>query len=159
MADPENYKSISLDIETYNLLKTVAEAECRRIGMQVRWMIKQGMVNPPSPNITAMPTAPATVKAVRVKPRGKIFTNSGTAQILVRFFETNATLSVADFRDIEVEDVYKTIVNIEAKGELRRIGHSKPGLWHITPRGVAKAREILRRRVEEEQCSQVFKTG
>ena len=29
MADPENYKSISLDLDTYNLLKTVSEAECR----------------------------------------------------------------------------------------------------------------------------------
>jgi len=158
MADPENYKSISLDLDTYNLLKTVAEAECRSIGMQVRWMIKQGMVNPPSPNVTAMPTASATVKAV-VKPRGKIFTNSGTAQILMRFYETNATLSVADFQDVGVEDVYKTLVNIEQKGELRRISHGKPGLWHITPSGVAKAREIIRRRNEEDACKQVFNTG
>ncbi len=156
MADPENYKSISLDLDTYNLLKTVAEAECRSIGMQVRWMIKQGMVNPPSPIVSAMPTAPATVKAVRVKPRGKVFTNSGTAQILVRFYETNATLSVADFRDLELVDIYKTLCNIEQKGELKRVGHAKPGLWYITPAGVAKAREIIRRRAQDAAAEKMY---
>ena len=108
MADPEQYKSVSLDLDTYNLLKTVAEAECRSIGLQIRWMIKNGMVNPTSPNVSPSALIPAqqpipTMTSVkRRKGSKKLFTSGATCEILLRLFNTNATLTASDFVDADL---------------------------------------------------------
>ena len=33
-------KDIKIDIETYNVLRQAADAECRSIPMQIRWLVK-----------------------------------------------------------------------------------------------------------------------
>ena len=149
MADPENYKSISVDIDTYNLLKTVADAECRTVGMQIRWMIKNGMVNPTSQTMQAPTvTAPKSkIKVKRSKRGGKLISYGGTAEILLRLYETNATLTARDFMDIaEIEDPSGALYNLARRGDAQRLGDDKPHKYHITAQGTAKAREIIRRR-------------
>ena len=39
--DTNNYKSVSIDIETYEILAKIASHECRTVGGQIRWLIKQ----------------------------------------------------------------------------------------------------------------------
>ena len=39
--DTTKFKSVSIDIETYDILAKVAEHECRSIGGQIQWLIKQ----------------------------------------------------------------------------------------------------------------------
>jgi len=149
MADPENYKSISVDPDTYHLLKTVADAECRSVAMQIRWMIKNGMVNPPSQTMPA-PAAAAPTSRIKVKRRkggNKVITHGGTAEILLRLYETNATLTARDFMDIaEIEDPSGALYNLARRGDAQRLGDDKPHKYHITAQGTAKAREIIRRR-------------
>mgnify|MGYP003112090689 FL=1 len=149
MADPEQYKSISVDIDTYNLLKTVADAECRTVGMQIRWMIKNGMVNPTSQTMPAPTVAAPTskIKVKRSKRGGKLISYGGTAEILLRLYETNATLTARDFMDIaEIEDPSGALYNLARRGDAQRLGDDKPHKYHITAQGTAKAREIIRRR-------------
>jgi len=149
MADPEQYKSISVDIDTYNLLKTVADAECRTVGMQIRWMIKNGMVTPTSQTMPAPTVAAPTskIKVKRSKRGGKLISYGGTAEILLRLYETNATLTARDFMDIaEIEDPSGALYNLARRGDAQRLGDDKPHKYHITAQGTAKAREIIRRR-------------
>ena len=154
MADPENYKSISVDPETYHLLKTVADAECRSVAMQIRWMIKNGMINPPSqtmptPHIDHAPTQ-STIKIKRRKGGGKLITYGATADILLRLYETNATLTARDFVDInDIEDHSGALYNLARRGDAQRLGDDKPYKYHITAQGTAKAREIIRRRQKD----------
>jgi len=148
MADPENYKSISVDPDTYHLLKTVADAECRSVAMQIRWMIKNGMVNPPSQTMPT-PAVAAPTSRIKVKRRGgkKVITYGATAEILLRLYETNATLTARDFMDIaEIEDPSGALYNLARRGDAQRLGDDKPHKYHITAQGTAKAREIIRRR-------------
>jgi hypothetical protein len=151
MANPEQFKSISIDVETYNLLTTVAEAECRSVGGQIRWMIKNGMVNPTSPNVVApSPAIPVAIPPMKRKSKvaGKIYTTGATADVLVKFFQTNATLCSQDFPELRgvIEDVSKTLYHLMSRGDLARVGDTKPYLYHITQQGIAKAKEILERR-------------
>ena len=156
MADPEQYKSVSLDLDTYNLLKTVAEAECRSIGLQIRWMIKNGMVNPTSPNVSpsalipAQQSIPTMTSVKRRKGNKKLFTSGATCEILLRLFSTNATLTASDFVDADLEDPSGALYNLFKRGDVQRLGEGKPYRYHITVQGVAKAREILRRRERED---------
>ena len=39
--DTTKFKSVSIDVETYDILAKVAEHECRSIGGQIQWLIKQ----------------------------------------------------------------------------------------------------------------------
>jgi hypothetical protein len=151
MADPEQYKSISVDPDTYNLLKTVADAECRSVGMQIRWMIKNGMINPPSqtmptPHVDHAPP-PSRIKIKQRKSGNKLITRGATADILLRLYQTNATLTARDFVDIaDIEDPAGALYNLARRGDAKRLGDDKPHKYHITAQGTAKAREIIRRR-------------
>lgn len=151
MADPEQYKSVSIDLDTYQLLKTVAEAECRSIGLQIRWMIKNGMVNPPSatmpvPHNSPNPV-PSTITVKRRRGKNKLITHGATADILLRLYETNATLTARDFVDIDdIEDHSGALYNLARRGDAQRLSNDKPYKYHITAQGTAKAREIIRRR-------------
>ena len=147
MANPENYKSISIDLETYNLLTTVAEAECRTISGQIRWMIKNGMLNASSPSTPHVPTV-HTVKRKVQKKGTKLYVSGATADILVKFFQTNATLCASDFKEFEtvVADIAKTLYNLMYRGDLVRVGNTLPIRYHITDQGQAKAKLILERR-------------
>lgn len=153
MANPEQFKSISIDVDTYNLLTTVAEAECRSVSGQIRWMIKNGMVNPASPNVVApSPVVSVAVPVVKRKGKvaGKVYTTGATADVLVKFFQTNATLCSQDFPEMRgvIEDVSKTLYHLMSRGDLARVGNTKPYLYHITQQGICKAQEILARRSE-----------
>lgn len=47
------YKIVSVDTETYQLLTNLAAEECRSVGGQVRWMVKVWVANPPTTQLDA----------------------------------------------------------------------------------------------------------
>ena len=69
---------------------------------------------------------------------------------MLKLFSTNATLTASDFVDADLEDPSGALYNLFKRGDVQRLGEGKPYRYHITVQGVAKAREVLRRRERED---------
>lgn len=143
--DTTKFKSVSIDIETYDILAKVAEHECRSIGGQIQWLIKQmPMLADLKP---MMPAAPIKRKKKSVKRSSMRTHENYTSKILTKFAQTRATMSVHDFEDLAEEcDPSKILSTLCIRGELQRIGDSRPYYYHITQQGIRSYNAVMARR-------------
>jgi hypothetical protein len=143
--DTNNHKSVALDIETYEIIKRIADLECRSISMQIKWLIRQLPRFQNVRDVAGEPIRPA--KKVKGYMRGN---NTQVATVLLRFAETGATLRAADFNDLDRKtftgDPVKILSSLEKRGDLKKIGNVRPFYYQITPNGMAKCQQILDKR-------------
>lgn len=143
MPDPTNHKSVALDIETYETLRQLADDQCRTISGQIKWMLKNGGFP-----VASTPPKPKTRKVKKAFTR--IMPWSGSSEILVRMYASQATLRAADFSDIpNFEDPHKQMYMLEDRGWVQRIGNNQPAWYQLTAEGQKRAIDILARRKEE----------
>ena len=145
--DTTNYKSVSIDIETYEILAKVASHEWRTVGGQIRWLIKQ---MPLLADLKPMsPSAPLRRKKKATAPRMSTSSKENyTSKILEQFASTRATMCKDDFEHLVSEcDPSKILSTLCHRGDLERIGTSgRPYYYHITPRGIRSHNAVMARR-------------
>jgi hypothetical protein len=145
--DTTKYKSVSIDVETYDILAKVAEHECRSIGGQIQWLIKQmPMLADLKP---MMPAVPVKRKKKGVTRRSVMrLEENYTSKILAKFAQTRATMCKDDFSDLEDKcDPSKIMSTLRARGDLERINSSgRPYFYHITLQGIRSYNAIMAKR-------------
>ncbi len=144
--DTTNYKSVSIDMETYEILKRVADHECRTVGGQIRWLIKQ---MPMLADLKPMsPALPIRRKKKATAMRAMSTKDSYTSKILEQFATTRATMCKDDFDHLANEcDPSKILSTLCHRGDLERIGTSgRPYYYHITPQGIRSHNGVVARR-------------
>jgi len=152
MADPNQFKSVGIDVRTYNILQREADEQCRTISGQIKFLVKKHLDNAEEAEVPALPApVPAAPPVAVVKPAkrpsfNRIIATGAAADMLVRFYQTEATLSSKDFTDLPVEDPSGALYNLAARGDLKRIGNTKPFFYQITPQGKTRARKIIEAR-------------
>ena len=152
MTDPTQFKSVGVDLRTYNLLMREADEQCRTISGQIKFLVKKHLEGANEDEVRALPApTPAAPPVAVVKPArrpsfSRIIATGAAADMLVRFYQTEATLSSKDFTDLPVEDPSGALYNLGARGDLKRIGNTKPFFYQITPQGKTRARKIIEAR-------------
>lgn len=144
--DTTNYKSVSIDMETYEILKRVADHECRTVGGQIRWLIKQ---MPMLADLKPMsPALPIRRKKKATAMRSMSTKDSYTSKVLEQFATTRATMCKDDFDHLANEcDPSKILSTLCHRGDLERIGTSgRPYYYHITPQGIRSHNGVMARR-------------
>lgn len=144
--DTTNYKSVSIDMETYEILKRVADHECRTVGGQIRWLIKQ---MPMLADLKPMsPALPIRRKKKATAMRAMSTKDSYTSKVLEQFATTRATMCKDDFDHLANEcDPSKILSTLCHRGDLERIGTSgRPYYYHITPQGIRSHNGVMARR-------------
>ena len=145
--DTNNHKSVALDVETYEILKRVADHECRTIGGQIRWLIKQmpmlADLKPMSPAVPIRRKKKATAAQSSMRTK-----DSYTSKILEQFAQTRATMCKDDFDHLANEcDPSKILSTLCTRGDLQRIGTSgRPYYYHITQQGIRSHNALVARR-------------
>jgi hypothetical protein len=145
--DTNTHKSVAIDIQTYNILTRMAEEECRTVGMQIKWLIKNS-----GTHIDTTPVVEDTPPPIKMKPKPsftRIISVGSSADMLVRFYQTEASMSAKDFNDLPVEDPAKLLYAMATRGDLKRIGNVAPFYYQITPQGRVRAEKIIKVRREE----------
>ena len=144
--DTTKFKSVSIDVETYDILAKVAEHECRSIGGQIQWLIKQmPMLADLKPMI---PAAPIKRKKKSTKRTAMRTNENYTSKILSKFAKTRATMCVHDFDDLAEEcDPSKILSTLCTRGDLQRLQGSRPFYYHITTQGVRSYNAVMARRL------------
>ena len=144
--DTNNHKSVAIDIETYEILKRVADHECRTVGGQIRWLIKQ---MPMLADLKPMsPALPIRRKKKSTAMRAMSIKDSYTSKVLEQFATTRATMCKDDFEHLADEcDPSKILSTLCHRGDLERIGTSgRPYYYHITPQGIRSHNGVVARR-------------
>lgn len=145
--DTNTHKSVAIDIQTYNILTRMAEEECRSVAMQIKWLIKNS-----GTHIDTTPVVEDTPPPIKMKPKPsftRIISVGSSADMLVRFYQTEASLCAKDFQDLPVDDPSKLLYAMATRGDLKRIGNVAPFYYQITPQGRVRAEKILKVRREE----------
>jgi hypothetical protein len=145
--DTNTHKSVAIDIQTYNILTRMAEEECRTVGMQIKWLIKNS-----GTHIDTTPVVEDTPPPIKMKPKPsftRIISVGSSADMLVRFYQTEASMSAKEFNDLPVEDPAKLLYAMATRGDLKRIGNVAPFYYQITPQGRVRAEKIIKVRREE----------
>ena len=145
--DTNTHKSVAIDIQTYNILTRMAEEECRSVAMQIKWLIKNS-----GTHIDTTPVVEDTPPPIKMKPKPsftRIISVGSSADMLVRFYQTEASLCAKDFQDLPVDDPSKLLYAMATRGDLKRIGNVVPFYYQITPQGRVRAEKILKVRREE----------
>jgi ribosomal protein S30 len=145
--DTTKFKSVSIDIETYDILAKVAEHECRSIGGQIQWLIKQ---MPMLADLKPMtPAVPVKRKKKEVPHRRAMrLQENYTSKILAKFAQTRATMCKDDFTDIALEcDPSKIMSTLRARGDLELVSRTRPYYYHITLQGIRSYNAVVARRL------------
>lgn len=146
--DTNTHKSVAIDIQTYNILSQMAEEECRSIAMQIKWLLKNsGKENAPQVALPSPEVAP-----IKMKPKpafNRIISKGASADILVAFYLSRASMCGKDFQDQPVDDPSKLLYTLATRGDLVRIGNVSPFYYQITPQGIDRAERIIKARREE----------
>ena len=145
--DTTKFKSVSIDIETYDILAKVAEHECRSIGGQIQWLIKQmPMLADLKPMTPAVPVK--RKKKEVVHRRAMRLQENYTSKILAKFAQTRATMCKDDFTDIALEcDPSKIMSTLRARGDLDLVSRTRPYYYHITLQGIRSYNAVVARRL------------
>lgn len=145
--DTTKFKSVSIDIETYDILAKVAEHECRSIGGQIQWLIKQmPMLADLKPMTPAVPVK--RKKKEVVHRRAMRLQENYTSKILAKFAQTRATMCKDDFTDIALEcDPSKIMSTLRARGDLELVSRTRPYYYHITLQGIRSYNAVVARRM------------
>ena len=151
MADPEQYKSISVDPDTYNLLKTVADAECRSVSMQIKWLVRNSNSGSARPVAISIAPAKRRVKRVGKKSMEAIITNPDTRlnKVLLKF-DSGLTLCSKDFEDVigRGNDASGDMYALVKRGDITRIGNTQPYYYQLTSKGAERIKVIKERMAE-----------
>jgi len=142
--DTNTHKSVAIDIQTYNILTRMAEEECRSVAMQIKWLIKNS-----GKHIDVSPVIDETPPPIKMRPKTsftRIISTGASADMLVRFYQTEATMCAKDFQDLPVEDPAKLLYAMATRGDLKRIGNVSPFYYQITPQGQVRAKKIINAR-------------
>jgi len=145
--DTNTHKSVAIDIQTYNILTRMAEEECRSVAMQIKWLIKNS-----GTHIDTTPVVEDTPPPIKMKPKPsftRIISVGSSADMLVRFYQTEASMCAKDFQDLPVDDPAKLLYAMATRGDLKRIGNVSPFYYQITPQGRVRAEKIIKVRREE----------
>ncbi len=133
--DTSNHKSVAIDIQTYKTIAEMADRECRSISMQIKWLVKN-----------LQPEVTRKVKVKRKSGLPRIVTVGASADMLVRFNETRASMCGRDFIDLNVEDPSKLLYALCTRGDLNRVGNTSPYYYQITHQGIERSEQILKAR-------------
>tara|TARA_B100000424_G_scaffold128329_1_gene97137 strand:+ start:238 stop:696 length:459 start_codon:yes stop_codon:yes gene_type:complete len=146
-------KDIKIDIETYNVLRQAADAECRSIPMQIRWLVKNSnsgsvprVVQTQIPTMRVSKTKPKRVKTAQANAQ---VTNPDTNLNKVLWvFDSGLTLCSKDFRHVvhawgEV-DASRELNALERRGDVVKIGNTKPYHYCLSPLGRERINIIKR---------------
>ena len=147
--DNNSHKSVAIDIATYNILAEAADAECRSISMQIKWLVRNS--NDGSPRPTTIPIAPVVkrrVKKVGKKSMEAIITNPDTRlnKVLLKF-DSGLTLCSKDFESVlgRGKDASGDMYALVKRGDITRIGNTQPYYYQLTGRGADRIKAIKER--------------
>ena len=147
--DTNSHKSVAIDIATYNVLAEAADAECRSVSMQIKWLVRNS--NSGSARPVAVPIAPVTkrrVKRIGKKSMETIITNPNTRlnKVLLKF-DSGLTLCSKDFEDVigRGNDAAADMYALVKRGDITRIGNTQPYYYQLTSKGADRIKVIKER--------------
>ena len=147
--DTNSHKSVAIDIATYNVLAQAADAECRSVSMQIKWLVRNS--NSGSARPVAVPIAPVTkrrVKRIGKKSMETIITNPDTRlnKVLLKF-DSGLTLCSKDFQDLlgRGNDASGDLYALTKRGDITRIGNTQPYYYQLTSKGADRIKVIKER--------------
>ena len=147
--DTNSHKSVAIDIATYNVLAQAADAECRSVSMQIKWLVRNS--NSGSARPVAIPIAPVTkrrVKRIGKKSMETIITNPDTRlnKVLLKF-DSGLTLCSKDFQDLlgRGNDASGDLYALTKRGDITRIGNTQPYYYQLTSKGADRIKVIKER--------------
>ena len=147
--DTNSHKSVPIDIATYNVLAEAADAECRSVSMQIKWLVRNS--NSGSARPVAVPIAPVTkrrVKRIGKKSMETIITNPDTRlnKVLLKF-DSGLTLCSKDFQDLlgRGNDASGDLYALTKRGDITRIGNTQPYYYQLTSKGADRIKVIKER--------------
>ena len=150
--DTNSHKSVAIDIATYNVLAQAADAECRSVSMQIKWLVRNS--NSGSARPVAIPIAPVTkrrVKRIGKKSMETIITNPDTRlnKVLLKF-DSGLTLCSKDFQDLlgRGNDASGDLYALTKRGDITRIGNTQPYYYQLTSKGAERIKVIKERMAE-----------
>ena len=139
--DTNSHKSVAIDIATYNILAQAADAECRSVSMQIKWLVR---------NPVAVPITPVKkrVKRIGKKSMEAIITNPDTRlnKVLLKF-DSGLTLCSKDFESVlgRGKDASGDMYALVKRGDITRIGNTQPYYYQLTGRGADRIKVIKER--------------
>jgi len=143
------HKSVAIDMATYNILAEAADAECRSISMQIKWLVRNS--NDGSPRPTAIPVAPVVkrrTKRVGKKSMQTIKNNPDTMlnKVLLKF-DSGLTLCSLDFEDVlgKGREASGELYALTKRGDIARIGNAIPYYYQLTTEGASRLKAIKER--------------
>ena len=147
--DTNSHKSVAIDIATYNVLAEAADAECRSVSMQIKWLVRNS--NSGSARPVAVPIAPVTkrrVKRIGKKSMETIITNPDTRlnKVLLKF-DSGLPLCSKDFQDLlgRGNDASGDLYALTKRGDITRIGNTQPYYYQLTSKGADRIKVIKER--------------
>ena len=147
--DTNSHKSVAIDLATYNILAEAAEAECRSIAMQIKWLVRNS--NDGSPRPTTIPVAATSVKRVKRvggKSMEAIKTNPDTMlnKVLLKF-ASGLTLCSLDFEDVvgKGKEASGQLYALKVRGDITQIGNTQPYYYQLTNVGANRIKAIQKR--------------
>ena len=149
--DTNSHKSVAIDIATYNVLAEAADAECRSVSMQIKWLVRNS--NSGSARPVAIPIAPVKkrVKRIGKKSMETIITNPNTRlnKVLLKF-DSGLTLCSKDFEDVigRGNDAAADMYALVKRGDITRIGNTQPYYYQLTSKGAERIKVIKERMAE-----------
>ena len=109
--------------------------------------VRSVMENQQAPLALPNPTT-SSVKRKRKPAFNRIVATGASADIIVAFYQSRATMCGKDFLDLPVEDPSKILYALATRGDLVRISSGAPFYYQITPQGINRAERILEIRRE-----------
>lgn len=149
--DTNTHKSVAIDTETYRILSEAADAECRSISMQIKWLVRNSNNGSPKPTqvpITTIEPPVRRTKKVGIKNMEAIKTNPNTRlnKVLLKF-ASGLSLCSKDFEDVlgKNNEASPDLYALAKRGDLARIGNVQPYYYQLTPQGASRLKEIQNR--------------
>ena len=143
--DTATHKSVAIDIDTWRILTQAADAECRSIAMQIRWLVKNS--NSGSPMPSQIPIATVTPVMGRKKTgHSNGLVNKPDTQLnqILSKFSSGLTLCAKDFEDVlgKGKEASSQLHALSKRGDVAKINTVIPFYYQLTNQGIARLKRF-----------------
>ena len=143
--DTSTHKSVAIDIDTWRILTQAADAECRSISMQIRWLVKNSNSGSPMPSQIPIATVTPVMRRKTNKYSNGLVDKPDTQlnQILSKF-SSGLTLCAKDFEDVlgKGKEASSQLHALSKRGDVAKINTTIPFYYQLTNQGIARLKRF-----------------
>lgn len=143
--DTSTHKSVAIDIDTWRILTQAADAECRSVAMQIRWLVKNSNSGSPMPSQIPIATVTPVMRRKKTGYSNGLVDKPDTQlnQILSKF-SSGLTLCAKDFEDVlgKGKEASSQLHALSKRGDIAKINTVVPFYYQLTNQGIARLRKF-----------------